>query len=49
MHYRNPQAQGLLRLGDAWRLQPTDELLRRLEGCLGRDAVQMDYEQNSQA
>jgi DNA polymerase-3 subunit alpha len=38
-----PGARGRLRLGDGWRVQPSDELLKRLRQILGPDAVQVIY------
>jgi DNA polymerase-3 subunit alpha len=48
IQYQGPEAYGLLRLGDAWRLKPTDELLRRLRQFLGQGRVRMDYGQQAQ-
>ncbi len=44
MEYRNTDARAVLRLGDAWRVRPTDELIRRL-GALssGPDTVRIEY------
>jgi len=41
--YRRSAARGLLRLGDDWRVQPTDELIKRLRRLLGADGVQVSY------
>jgi DNA polymerase-3 subunit alpha len=42
--YRRPGARGQLVLGGAWRVQPTDELLKRLRYLLGAEAVEVSYE-----
>ncbi len=42
--YRRPGAVGELVLGNAWRVQPTDALLKRLRQVLGADAVRVAYE-----
>ncbi|WP_440995598.1 DNA polymerase III subunit alpha [Arhodomonas sp. SL1] len=43
LDYRGDGARALLRLGEDWRVRPSDELLRRL-GTLARDgAVRMEY------
>jgi DNA polymerase III subunit alpha len=41
--YRRGEAHGLLRLGDEWRVKPSDELLRRLRRLLGSDSVWVSY------
>ncbi len=38
-----PGARGRMRLGDTWRVQPSDELLKRLRQILGPDAVAVVY------
>ncbi len=38
LHYRRPGAAMTLRLGDQWRVEPSDALLRRLQQLLGDDA-----------
>jgi DNA polymerase-3 subunit alpha len=43
VHYIGPGARGRLRLGPAWRVQPRDELLKRLRQVLGPDAVEVVY------
>jgi DNA polymerase-3 subunit alpha len=43
IEYRRSVARGLLRLGDGWRVQPTDELIKRLRRLLGADGVQVSY------
>lgn len=47
IQYQSPDARGLVRLGDSWRLKPTDELLRRLEQLPGVERVWMDYGQEA--
>ncbi|AFL73095.1 DNA polymerase III subunit alpha [Thiocystis violascens] len=44
LRYRRPGAVGDLMLGNAWRVQPTDALLKRLRQLLGSDAVKVSYE-----
>ncbi len=41
--YIRPGSRGRLRLGTAWRVQPRDELLKRLRQLLGPDHVQVVY------
>jgi DNA polymerase III subunit alpha len=43
VEYIRPAARGRLRLGPAWRIQPRDELLKRLRQILGPDGVQVVY------
>jgi len=42
--YRRPGASGRLVLGDDWRIQPADELLKRLRHLLGMEAVEVSYQ-----
>jgi len=42
--YRTGGASGQLVLGSTWRVQPTDELLKRLRHLLGVGAVHVSYE-----
>ena len=44
LDYLRPGVRGRLLLGDEWRVQPTDELLKRLRRLLGPDAVKVSYE-----
>jgi DNA polymerase-3 subunit alpha len=46
LRYRRPGAAGELVLGDAWRVEPTDALLKRLRQLLGGDAVRVVYERS---
>jgi DNA polymerase III subunit alpha len=46
LRYRRPGAVGDLVLGDAWRVEPTDALLKRLRQLLGADAVRVVYERS---
>ncbi|WP_373509882.1 DNA polymerase III subunit alpha [Thiocapsa sp.] len=46
LRYRRPGAAGGLVLGDAWRVEPTDALLKRLRQLLGGDAVRVVYERS---
>jgi len=43
IEYRRPGASARLKLGDAWRVNPTDELLRRLGELTGADRVSVEY------
>jgi DNA polymerase-3 subunit alpha len=43
MRYRRDEAEALLRCGDAWRVSPTDALLRQLHRLLGADAVSLRF------
>jgi DNA polymerase-3 subunit alpha len=44
LRYRRPGAVGELILGSAWRVQPTDALLKRLRQLLGPESVKVSYE-----
>ncbi len=44
VHYLRPGAEGRLRLGEAWRVEPADALLKRLRHLLGDDAVEVVYQ-----
>lgn len=41
--YQLPRVQGDVRLGDAWRVRPSDELLAHLRSLYGVDAVSLVY------
>jgi DNA polymerase-3 subunit alpha len=43
VNYHGEQARAQLALGNEWRVQPTDELLRRLRDTLGQEAVEVIY------
>jgi len=43
LRYRCSAAEGTLRLGDAWRVQASDELLKRLRQQFGSEAVEVLY------
>jgi DNA polymerase-3 subunit alpha len=43
LHYQTSLASGDILLGQEWRVNPTDELLRRLEQLLGQGAVKVGY------
>ncbi len=43
LSYQGPGARGTMVLGDEWRVQPTDELLRRLEKFLGPGNLEVVY------
>ena len=42
--YRVPSASGVLKLGDQWRVQPTDELISRLRDEFGKASVRLNYD-----
>ncbi|PLZ01481.1 DNA polymerase III subunit alpha [Burkholderia sp. WAC0059] len=41
--YSNDRAQGEVRLGDAWRVKPTDDLLAALRGAFADSAIEIVY------
>jgi DNA polymerase-3 subunit alpha len=41
--YRSENAEGEMRLGDAWRVKPTDELLADLRGQFAGSAIEIVY------
>jgi DNA polymerase-3 subunit alpha len=43
LHYRTDQAEGDILFGQTWRVNPTDELLRRLHRLLGSENVRVIY------
>ncbi len=43
LEYEGAAASAVLRLGDAWRVRPSDELLQRLAALGGEDAVRVEY------
>jgi DNA polymerase III subunit alpha len=43
IEYIRPGARGRLRLGPTWRVQPCNELLKRLQQILGAEAVRVVY------
>jgi len=43
LHYQTGKASGDIQLGQEWRVNPTDDLLRRLEQLLGQGAVNVGY------
>ncbi|MCC2638611.1 MAG: DNA-directed polymerase PolC [Moraxellaceae bacterium] len=43
VRYRNSQAEAVLRLGENWRVQASDELLKRLRQQYGTEAVEVLY------
>jgi DNA polymerase-3 subunit alpha len=47
LHYRRLGAEGRLRLGDAWRVDPADTLLRRLRSLLGDDGIEIVYQRDA--
>lgn len=44
IHYLRPGIEGRLRLGDGWRVEPADALLKRLQHVLGDQAVEVVYQ-----
>jgi len=42
--YRGREARARLRLGDDWRVPPSDELLNRLQEHFGSERVQLDFD-----
>jgi DNA polymerase-3 subunit alpha len=44
IEYRGKSAQGLVQLGQAWRVQPGEELLNRLQKHIGADRVKLLYQ-----
>ena len=43
LNYHSDEARAQMVLGQQWRVQPTDELLRRLRDVLGNEAVEVVY------
>ncbi len=43
INYSSSRAKAHVQLGDAWRIQPTDELLAKLKWLLGSTAVEVRY------
>ena len=43
LEYEGEQASAVLRLGDEWRVRPSDELLQRLTALGGQGAVRVEY------
>ncbi|QIT55582.1 DNA polymerase III subunit alpha [Aquisalimonas sp. 2447] len=44
LEYCRPDARAMLRFGDDWRVRPTDELIKRLDGLAGGNgAVRVEY------
>jgi DNA polymerase-3 subunit alpha len=43
LDYRSPQAGAMVKLGEKWRLRPSDELLSRLRQLLGEEKVYIEY------
>ncbi len=44
LNYRSPQGRARFLLGDDWRLQAKDELIKRLRQLLGQEAVKVAYD-----
>ena len=45
--YYQPYARATARLGSAWRVSPSDELLERLRTVMGSECVELIYERHS--
>jgi DNA polymerase-3 subunit alpha len=43
LRYQTSEASGDIQLGQEWRVNPTDELIRRLEQLVGPGAVNVEY------
>jgi DNA polymerase III subunit alpha len=43
INYRSDAAVSRVRLGDEWRVRPTDELLKRLRHLVGEEQVRVEY------
>jgi len=43
VEYTGAGAESRLRLGEQWRVQPSDDLLQRLQAMLGKERVRMSY------
>ncbi len=43
INYRGSDAVSRVRLGDEWRVRPTDELLKRLRHLVGEEQVRVEY------
>jgi DNA polymerase-3 subunit alpha len=41
--YRSEHAEGEVRLGDAWRVKPTDELIAALRGEFAGSSIEIVY------
>jgi DNA polymerase-3 subunit alpha len=46
VRYRRPGVFGELLLGEGWRVEPSDALLKRLRQLLGTEAVRVVYERS---
>lgn len=44
VRYQRPDAEAQVRLGDEWRVEPSDDLLQRLRDDLGVSDVRMRYQ-----
>ena len=42
--YKQSRGQAHVRLGEAWKVQPSDGLLEALRGAVGAEAVELVYE-----
>jgi len=44
MEYRQPAGSAIVKLGERWRVAPTDSLLDRLKELIGHEQVEVVYE-----
>jgi DNA polymerase-3 subunit alpha len=44
IHYKRSDAEGIIRLGDSWQVQPCDDLLQRLKDRFGERSVRLEYD-----
>ena len=42
--YQNTLAQGMIKLGDKWRVHPAEELMHRLRNLVGKENVAVVYQ-----
>jgi len=43
LDYQQVDAVAQIQLGVKWQVRPTDELMRRLDGLVGRGSVRVEY------
>ncbi len=44
IRYQKENSQGVFRMGEEWRIRPSDELMHRLSNTLGKDQVSLRYD-----
>jgi len=44
LDYTQPKAAARIRLGERWRVNPSDELLEKLRSTVGGEAVEVIYD-----